>query len=1113
MLKIRVKWLMTAICILWGCVAANALAGEPIKLTRGASLSPDGQTIVFQWAGDLWTASSSGGAATQLTRHKAEDRDPCFSPDGTEIAFTSNRGGSHQIYTMPATGGPAVQVSHHSEDYRLIDYTPDGNSFFARMRRDHYWYRGDRFFIVDGAGKVADQLVFDAACGSGGLSPDGKRVLFTREGTRWSRKGYRGPQASQIWHYDRSTGDFEKLLHDDMGYRYPVWKRDASGFYYVGQQSGSFNLWEYDFATRKKTQITFFPDNSVLAPVLSLDGSTLVFQHLFDLYRLDLAGGGTPEVVALHNDGEPVAKPEMRRNLDSATEVAFSSDGLEVAFIAGGDIWVMDTELREPKQVTQSPEEERDLVFAPDNESLLFVSDAGGQTDLWTASRANEDAYWWQNEEFTLTALTQDEVSEAWPTFSPDGSKIAYIRGNGDLMLMLPDGSEPEVLLSSWDGPYYDWSPDSKWIVYSVDDNDFNSDVWVMSLEDRGAPVNISTHPDNDYRPTWSPDGRVIAFTGRRRDQEVDIYYIWLRKEDDQRDSRDRKLEKAIEKMAKKRKTKKSDEPAAETDADEDEEEKPKRKGGRKKSKKEREIPEVIVDFDGIQDRMNRISIPDSRETGLYWIGDQKLAFTANIDGARGTYTVEFPSELRPKKLSSTVGSQQRWLRDSKEIVLLNSGKPSTMSMSGKAKAYPFRVRQTVDTAARYAAGFDQAWRSMRDSFYDERMGNRNWDAIRRKYADMASRSVDDQAFANVIQLMLGELNGSHLGFSARSRDYRHDQPWSPLVAHLGLRFDPDHTGPGWKVRDVLPEGPASQDSSKVHAGEVILKIDGVKVDPATREADALMGRIDRDIELEVLGTDQSERTVTIRPVTYGGARRLLYQHWIDNNRRRVSELSGNSLGYLHIRGMNWPSFLRFEEELYKIGAGKKGLVIDVRANGGGSTTDHLLTVLTQPDHAITVPRGGGQGYPQDRRVYATWNKPIVVLCDQNSFSNAEIFAHAIKGLGRGRLVGVQTAGGVISTGGRGIMDLGFLRMPFRGWYVLNTGEDMELNGAMPHIEVWPQPGALPSGRDRQLSVAVETLLEDVQEWEARPRPALRKASERWSGNRAELPRRKTEKF
>ena len=262
-----------------------------------------------------------------------------------------------------------------------------------------------------------------------------------------------------------------------------------------------------------------------------------------------------------------------------------------------------------------------------------------------------------------------------------------------------------------------------------------------------------------------------------------------------------------------------------------------------------------------------------------------------------------------------------------------------------------------------------------------------------------------------------------------------------------------------------------------------------------------LNGPIARDITLRVPAADGKERHVTLRPISFATARRLLYEQWIRDNRERVEQASGGSLGYLHISAMDDSSFYRFEEELYAAGAGRDGLVIDVRENGGGSTTDHLLTALTQPRHAIAIPRGSTvPGYPQDRMVYATWTKPIVVLCNQNSFSNAEVFSHAIKLLKRGPLVGVTTAGGVISTGSAAIMDVGVLRLPFRGWYGLESGLDMELNGAEPDHTVWPQPGELAAGIDSQLVKAVEVLKKDVTTWKARPQPKLQKASERFPG-------------
>ncbi len=217
----------------------------------------------------------------------------------------------------------------------------------------------------------------------------------------------------------------------------------------------------------------------------------------------------------------------------------------------------------------------------------------------------------------------------------------------------------------------------------------------------------------------------------------------------------------------------------------------------------------------------------------------------------------------------------------------------------------------------------------------------------------------------------------------------------------------------------------------------------------------------------------------------------------MDDNRKLVDKLSDNQLGYLHIQAMAMPSFEKFEQELYAVASGKQGLIIDVRENGGGSTADHLLTALTQPRHAITIARNGSVGYPQDRLVYAVWNKPIVVMCNQNSFSNAEIFSHAVKTLKRGKVVGVPTAGGVVSTGARGIMDVGQIRTPFRGWYNVETGEDYELNGCVPDVVIWPQPGEMPAGKDVQLEKAIATLKQSVTEEAARPKPRLIRATER----------------
>jgi len=1090
-------------------------AAEVIRLANHPALSPDGTTLVFDWDGDIWCVAPAGGTARRLTNHPARDREPRFAPDGKQIAFISERSGSPQVHLMSAAGGAPRQLTYHTAGCLLQDWCPDGRHLLINANRDHFWRHPERFFTISTESRQAERLLFDDYGQYGCLSPDGKRLLFTREGPAWWRKGYRGSQASQVWLYDLENKEFRHLLAEDAGCRWPLWKPDGKGYYYVSARGGSFNLWQRDLDDEEGKQLTHFHDDSVVFPCLSRDGSTLVFRHLFDLYCYHPGKDASPRKIDIRQDSDPNKDRIERRVLREASEAAFTADGLEIAFIAGGDLWLMDTELREPRQVTASAEEEKHAVFSPDGRTLLFIADREARSDIYRAvpsKRGDKNRHWWQHGPLTIERLTDDGEVKSNLKYSPDGSRIAYLRSRGDLWLADADGRNARRLVPSWNELEYSWSPDGKWLVYAQSDNDFNRDIWIIPADGSRKPFNLSRHPYNDGNPVWSPDGRLIAFTGRRGLMEVDIHYVWLRAEDDEKSRRERSLEKALEKINKVRqKPGPSETPAAAEQA---------------------RTPDVVIDFDNIHLRIHRISIPETTESGLFWSPDsRKLAFTATVDGRRGTYTVDILDDLKPKLLTAQTGKQARWLKQGNQIVWLSNGLPASFtpaatkpatpepvetpsrrgtssSASGDtAGGYRFQALQRVDLSQRNRAAFDLCWRTMRDSWYDERLGNRDWEAIRRKYSGVAAEAPDAEAFTTVVQLMLGELNGSHLGFyPPGTKAYARYVPppsdalavkWSETTAHLGVRFHSDFEGPGLKIRDVLPGGPASKKKGRLREGEVVLKIDDVPVDPRMDLTRALNGPLPRDVRLRVRGSNGEERDVTLRPISYEQAQPLLYQAWLDGNRGTVDRLSQGTLGYLHISVMDAVSFSKFESQLYAVGAGKEGLVIDVRENGGGNTADHLLTALTQPVHAITVPRGGEPGYPHDRKIYATWNKPIVVLCNQNSFSNTEIFSHAIKSLKRGPLVGVPTAGGVISTGAERIMDVGVIRVPFRGWFLIDSGADMELNGAVPDHVLWPKPGQMPRGEDLQLKKAIEVLQKDVRAWKQRPQPPLRKSSER----------------
>ncbi|HBE68875.1 MAG TPA: hypothetical protein DDW52_12075, partial [Planctomycetaceae bacterium] len=1050
----------------------------------------------FGWLDEIWTARSDGSELQRLTNHRARDSRPLFSPDGKQIAFVSNRSGTSQLYVMPASGGMPKQVTFHSEGYTLQDWYPDGKALLATGRRDHYHRDADRLLKVHLDARRADTVLADAMAEDAKLSSDGGRVLFTREGERWWRKGYEGERSAQVWMLEFESGKFTELLHEGVECMWPQWMAGDKGFLYTKGHPHGFDLWQYRFpkeegGTPKQKRVAGFDDDSIAFPSISRDGKTIIFRHLFDLYTMRVGKGEPQKVELVLSDDAQIPSDEQRRELPNASEVAFTNDGLEIAFITGGDVWVMDTKLREPKRITETPGYEKDLLFSADRQSLWFTSNTNGKVDVHMATRKDDELYWWQCDEFNVEPVTDDAHVESNLSFTPDGEHLVFQQGRGDLVVMDLESKTKREIASGFSGISYDVSPDSRWITYSQQDDDFNSEIWITDIAGERKPVNVSRHPDNDYSPRFSPDGKILAFTGRRMDEEVDIYYVYLSEADDQETSRDRRVEEALELMKKKRKS--AAKKPKEADADSKESSASTKEGdGKKESSKDqaKETSEdlVKIDFENIHERVKRIFVPNSFESGLLFSPDgKKLAFSASIDGKRGWYTVTFPDELRsPKLLTSSTGSNAVWSKEAGAILMNRGGTPTRLETSGKLESYSFEVAQSQSRSEWLRTGFEEAWLVMREVWYDPRYANKNWDEIRRKYSGAAAMMHDTAGLAKVVELMLGELNGSHLGFYPSGGGFRSNvEGWTDVTAHLGVRFNEDFNGPGLLVRDVIPNGPADKANAALSAGDVILQIDSTPVDPAMDLTEVLNGRLDREIELTVKTTgdddaEDEEKTIAIRPISYSAARGLLYPKWIDDNRDAVDKLSKGKLGYLHIRAMSMSSFYDFERELYNVGYGREGIVIDVRDNGGGSTTDRLLTSLTQPRHAITVPRGGGQGYPHDRSVYAYWNKPIIVLCNQNSYSNAEIFSHAIKGLGRGKVVGVRTAGGVVSTGSATVIDVGRIRVPFRGWFVLGTGEDMERNGCEPNVTIWPEPGELPQGIDRQLEKAVQMLVDEV---------------------------------
>ena len=1042
--------------------ALSAPAGN-VRLAATPALTPDGSTLVFEWQEDLWTVPVAGGQARALTRHPALDRFPVVSPDGKSVAFMSNRDSTYQTWIIPLESGEARQVTRHSEGSGPQDWFPDGRRLIVRGARDSGDFLASRFFAVDVDDAKAERQLFDEPGEWARVSPDGGRILYMHGGDSVYRRGYRGSLAATIWLHDLAANTFTNAARsaDGAECRWPLWRPDGKGFYFVREDaSRASNLWEKDLATGEERQRTFLAPPGVFFPGISRDGSTLVFRSGFDFYRWSPADPAEPSLIQITAppDSAPAATSRLTLtradNHDTPGSVSFTPEGDEVLFTTGGDLWVMDTDLREPVAITRgSDAQDAWAFFAPGaSNTVYFLRDTGDRCNLWKAERADPALPWWRNGAFTLTALTDDTRGRTRMSSDPAGTRIAWIERPGSLWIGTPGSNDAVRVFASPDMGGYSWSPDGKWLVCSAEDSDDNHDVWIVSADGAHPPVNISRHPDWDGNPEWSPDGRFIAWVARRFDGTYPIQYARLYSEDRGRTRRDLEPTPPV----KTDKTEKSDKP-------------------------EKKDVAVRIDFDGLADDVQTINLGGGAPAGLFWSWDGKaLAFRSNREGKDGTWKIFFPHPAADKAefMSATFGEWADWT--AKGIRWSVGGVPALYE-----RRLPFTVRIERDESAWRRLALRKIWRTMRDEFYDAKLNRLDWNAVLATYDEVAGQ-IDESAFSRLVSMMFGELNASHLGYNPK-KDDGGVPGWRRETGHLGVTLDPAFAGPGLLVRAVVAGSPADRDISRLVPGDVITHVGNTPVSPGDDLCPLLEGPLPRDVVLR-LRRGTADLSVRLPLSTTDAVRELARKAEIDAARAKVHEWSHGRAGYIQIAAMRNDDLRLFEKQVYDEGEGRDGLVIDVRNNRGGFTADQILSILIYPQHAVTIPRGGQPGYQGSYLKRPRWNKPVTVLCNEHTASNGEIFSHAIKSTGRGKLVGKTTQGGVISTSERDILDLGTFRVPHRGWFSLPHGIDMERQGAEPDVAVENPPGSRAAGFDPQLYAGVNVLLEEIQAAERKER-------------------------
>lgn len=1043
-------------------------AKEDISLPRYPDISPDAKNIVFSYRSDIWIASIAGGEARRITDHTADDIRPIFSPDGKHIAFSSDRKGNYDVYVIPLEGGLPRQITFRSSDDFVSDWSADGKNIIFSSRRDiHFYYGNIGTYKISINGGMPMPVINQMAKNSK-LSPDDQLIAFNINRVPDFRQRYRGSANNDIYTCDLQSNTYAKLTDHPGNDKWPVF--GGSRIFYVSDQDNTFNIWKMNTDGSDKTQVTFHNGDQVRFPAVSADGKIIVYEYLDKLYRKDEGKEPYPLSIYAPSDCKTDPVTTMYYTAD-ASEMAVSPGGQFIAFVIRGEIFLLKKDWERAKNLTNNAAREKDISWSPDGKSLLFTSDRNGNNDLFLISSASDkDMYF--TFDYHINPLTQSEKEEHRGIFSADGQKIAYIEGNGSLVMMDKDGKNKRTIWEGWSmQPHFQWSPDSSYIAFSREDNNFNQDVYIYELN-QDKIYNISMHPDDDYMPCWSPNGRFLYFLSKRAGNNTDIWRVALTKQ--WYDMTEDEWKQFLEKEEKE---------------DEDKE----------KNKKPAGTPEaspVIIDFKDIHLRMTHITRLLGEELELAVSDDSKnIVFTAQNDEGTGLYSIKWDGKDKTVLLPKvTAPSDLTLIKEKKDTVCyyLSDGKLNQLKLNlssgneknsadAAPKTIPFQARLVIDRFKENSQKFDEAWRLMRDNFYDANFHGADWNALYKKYRPWALQTMTIHDFNHVFTMMLGELNASHLGIYPPGRGKT--KPGDVTTGLIGVLFDPGFNGPGFRVKKVLRDSPADRYQSKLYPGDIITAINGEPVGTNRNFYQMMALRDNEKVLLEVereKGKQKQTLNIEITPVPDQGE--MVYYTWLQETREKVDQLSAGKLAYLHIEEMSWPNLEKFEDELFSVGHGKEGLIIDVRYNGGGWITDYLLQILMTQQHAVTIPRGGDKGYPHSRRSIFSWSKPIVVLINHQSYSNAEIFPWAIRTLKRGPLVGKQTFGAVISTDGTTLIDGTWLRLPFRGWYVNDgTMTNEELNGCLPDYPVENLPGEESAGLDRQLEKAVEVLQQEVE--------------------------------
>ncbi|MDO5316157.1 MAG: S41 family peptidase [bacterium] len=1073
------------------------LSAQPLWMRHNV-ISPQGDKIAFCYKGDVYVVNAQGGKALQITTNAAYDGDPIWSPDGKQIAFSTDRNGNFDVYLVSAEGGVAKRITTNSATEIPLAFSPDGKEiyFTAQIQKaaENVQFASGwitELYKVSTEGGRPEQVVA-VPVSSMSFDKDGKSFLYyDRKGSEnvW-RKHHVSSVARDVVYYNAKKKTHTILttnVGEDRDPRYLPGYKDV--VFLSERNNGNFNVFKAPANNLEQVEaVTHFKTHPVRFLSVANNG-LLCYGYMGEIYTQRI--GGEPQKVNVEIVNDQAEEQLVKQDFKGAGNFALSNDGKLIAFVSRGEVFVTGVdEYATTKQITHTPQAERSPSFSKDGRTLVYASERDGYWNLYQATIERKEDY-----NFAYATLIDekplfdnDGIERSNPDYSPDGKEIAFIENRNILKVY---NIESKKVRQITDGTQhygsigYEWSPDGKWFAITLITHmrDPYSDVAIVSASGDKKIYNITESAYFDDDPQWVLDGNAILFNSDRYGMrshaswgsQRDAFIAFLNQDAYDKFRLNKEEYALLKEQEKGKKDDKKDEPKKEEKSDKKKDKKdgPSTGSGASNDEKPKESKKIEVDLEHLQDRVIRLTPMSSNLSGMALSKDgEKLYFMTSFE--KGYDLWEMDVREKSMKITKKMGQGGAHLvvKDD-NIFLLSGGNLQKVDKGGKSTPIKFDATMELDLAAEREYMFNHVFLQTEKRFFMKDHHGVDLDMMKEAYQPFLAHINNNYDFSEMLSEILGELNVSHTGSG-----YRPSSRGGDATAEFGVLLDLDYKGDGLKIAEVVEDSPFDKKSSQVKAGCIIQKIDGVEI---TRDMDyypLLNNKRDKTV-LVTISDGGKTWDETVKPISHGAMNELLYNRWVKHNEETVEKLSNGRLGYVHIKSMGDASY----RDVYSQILGKynlcDGIVIDTRFNGGGRLHEDIEILFSGEKYLEQVVNDSVACVMPSRR----YNKPSVMIIGEANYSNAHGTPWVYKYKKMGSLVGMPVPGTMSSVTWETLQDPSlYFGLPVVG-YRTEQGNWLENTQLEPDVKVRNTPEKMADGVDEQLEAAVKELLKEVKDF------------------------------